>query len=97
MNRLTRSLLTLARVESVGAGETRDRRRPGRDPRRRRTRSRRRRHVDLVVEIEPDLAAEGDPTLLRQVMVGLLTNAFKNTPPPGTVTVRGRRDGRTRS
>jgi two-component system sensor histidine kinase BaeS len=23
----------------------------------------------------------------------LLTNAFKNTPPPGTVTVRGRRDG----
>ncbi len=36
---------------------------------------------------------QGDPTLLRQVLIGLLTNAFKHTPPPGTVTVRGRRDG----
>jgi two-component system, OmpR family, sensor histidine kinase BaeS len=25
-------------------------------------------------------------------MIGLLTNAYKNTPPPGTVTVRGRHD-----
>ncbi len=50
-------------------------------------------HVGLEVECEPDLAATGDPTLLRQVMIGLLTNAFKNTPPPGTVTVRGRHDG----
>ena len=92
MNRLTKALLTLARVESVGAGETevvdvnvalRDVvdavQRPG--------------HVDLNVEVEPDLTAKGDPTLLRQVMIGLLTNAFKNTPPPGAVTVRGRRDG----
>ena len=29
----------------------------------------------LLVEVEPDLAAKGDPTLLRQVLVGLLTNA----------------------
>jgi signal transduction histidine kinase len=94
MNRLTASLLTLARVESVGPGETeivdvpaaiRDVVEAVEVPR----------HVELIVEIEPDLAAEGDPTLLRQVMVGLLTNAFKNTPPPGTVTVRGRRDGET--
>jgi len=49
-------------------------------------------HVDLVVDVESELAATGDPTLLRQVMIGLLTNAFKNTPPPGTVTVRGRHD-----
>ena len=49
--------------------------------------------VDLVVDVEQDLAATGDPTLLRQVMIGLLTNAFKNTPPPGTVTVRGRHEG----
>lgn len=92
MNRLIRSLLTLARVESVGAGETevvdvavavRDVVEAVDPPR----------HVDLKVEVEPDLAAQGDPTLLRQVMVGLLTNAYKNTPPPGTVTVRGRRDG----
>ncbi len=94
MNRLTQSLLTLARVESVGAGETevvdvsvaiRDVVAAVEPPR----------HLELVVEVEPDLAAQGDPTLLRQVMIGLLTNAFKNTPPPGTVTVRGRRDGET--
>ncbi len=94
MNRLTQSLLTLARVESVGTGETevvdvpvaiRDVVAAVEPPK----------HIDLVVEAEPDLAAKGDPTLLRQVMIGLLTNAFKNTPPPGTVTVRGRRDSET--
>jgi signal transduction histidine kinase len=92
MNRLTKALLTLARVESVGAGETevvdvpvalRDAVDAVERPK----------HIELRVEVEPDLAAKGDPTLLRQVMIGLLTNAFKNTPPPGTVTVRGRRDG----
>ena len=49
--------------------------------------------IELVVDVEQDLAAAGDPTLLRQVMIGLLTNAFKNTPPPGTVTLRGRHQG----
>jgi signal transduction histidine kinase len=94
MNRLTQSLLTLARVESLGAGETevvdvpiaiRDVVAAVEAPK----------HVDLIVECAPDLTAKGDPTLLRQVMIGLVTNAFKNTPPPGTVTVRGRRDGET--
>jgi signal transduction histidine kinase len=94
MSRLTRALLTLARVESLGAGETevvdvavaiRDVVEAVEAPP----------HLELSVEVEPDLAAEGDPTLLRQVMIGLLTNAFKNTPPPGRVTVRGRRDGET--
>jgi two-component system sensor histidine kinase VicK len=94
MSRLTQALLTLARVESLGAGETevvdvpiaiRDVVAAVEAPK----------HVDLVVESEPDLTAKGDPTLLRQVMIGLLTNAFKNTRPPGTVTVRGRRDGET--
>jgi signal transduction histidine kinase len=28
---------------------------------------------------------------LRQVLIGLLTNAFKNTPAPGAVTLRARR------
>jgi signal transduction histidine kinase len=94
MNRLTQALLTLARVESLGAGETevvdvpiaiRDVVGAVEQPK----------HVELAVESEPDLTAKGDPTLLRQVMIGLLTNAFKNTPPPGAVTVRGRRDGET--
>jgi signal transduction histidine kinase len=94
MNRLTQSLLTLARVESLGAGETevvdvpiaiRDVVAAVEAPK----------HIDLVVECDPDLTAKGDPTLLRQVMIGLVTNAFKNTPPPGTVTVRGRGDGET--
>ncbi|MEX2105837.1 MAG: ATP-binding protein [Solirubrobacterales bacterium] len=92
MNRLTQSLLTLARVESRGAAESelvdvpaaiRDVVAAIEAPP----------HVELGVEVEEELAATGDPTLLRQVMIGLLTNAFKNTPPPGTVTVRGRRDG----
>lgn len=91
MNRLTQSLLTLARVESRGAPESelvdvplaiRDVVAACDAPP----------HVDLVVDVESQLAATGDPTLLRQVMIGLLTNAFKNTPPPGTVTVRGRHD-----
>jgi signal transduction histidine kinase len=91
MNRLTRALLTLARVESLGAGETevvdvpaaiRDAVESVESPV----------GIKFRTEVEPDLGAEGDPTLLRQVLVGLLTNACKHTPPPGTVTVRGRRD-----
>jgi signal transduction histidine kinase len=91
MNRLTQSLLTLARVESRGAPESeivdvplaiRDVVNACDTPP----------HVELVVDVESDLTATGDPTLLRQVMIGLLTNAYKNTPPPGTVTVRGRHD-----
>lgn len=92
MNRLTQALLTLARVESLGAGEeevvdvpvaVRDVISAVESPV----------GVRLRVEVEPDLAAKADPTLVRQVMIGLLTNAFKNTPPPGAVTVRGRHDG----
>jgi two-component system phosphate regulon sensor histidine kinase PhoR len=92
MNRLTASLLTLARVESRGAAESEVVDVPvairdvvaAVDPPP---------MVELVLDVESDLAATGDPTLLRQVLIGLLTNAFKNTPPPGTVTVRGRYDG----
>ena len=43
-------------------------------------------HVDVVTGI----TAEGDGVLLRQVLIGLLTNAFKNTPAPGAVTLRAR-------
>jgi signal transduction histidine kinase len=92
MNRLTRSLLTLARVESLGAGESedvdvaaavRDTVEAVEAPR----------HIELSTEVEPELFAVADATLLRQVLIGLLTNAFKHTPLPGRVTVRGRRDG----
>lgn len=92
MSRLTRSLLTLARVEALGSGEievvdvgsaaedicSQVTVPPG---------------IELVREVAPDLAAKADPTLLRQVMIGLVTNALKNTPPPGKVTVRAARDG----
>src|SRR5215207_3146779 len=70
MNRLTQSLLTLARVESRGAPESEAVDVPlavkdvvnacDAPP-----------HVELVVDVESDLTAAGDPTLLRQVMIGL--------------------------
>ncbi len=92
MSRLTQSLLTLARVEALGAGEVEvvDVTNAASDvesavevpP-----------GLELILDVERDLAAKGDPTLLRQVLIGLVTNALKNTPPPGTITVRGRRFG----
>jgi signal transduction histidine kinase/HAMP domain-containing protein len=94
MSRLTQALLTLARVESLGAGEAevvdvpaafRDVVAAVEPPP----------MVEVVVDVDPDLAASAHPTLLRQVLIGLLTNACKNTPPPGTITVRGRHDGNT--
>jgi two-component system phosphate regulon sensor histidine kinase PhoR len=91
MTRLTQSLLALARVEATGereetevvdvslaAGEAAEAiEAPD--------------GVKLETEIEPDLVAQGDPVLLRQVLVGLLTNACINTPAPGTVTLRALR------
>jgi len=90
MSRLTRSLLTLARVEALGAGEIEvvdvgsavgDVCSQVEVPV----------GLELRQEVEPDLAAKADPTLLRQVVIGLVTNALKNTPPPGKVTVRASR------
>jgi len=92
MNRLTKSLLTLARVESLGAGQVEevdveaavaDTVEAVETPQ----------HIELTTEVEPALFAKADATLLRQVLTGLLTNAFKHTPLPGRVTVRARRDG----
>ena len=91
MTRLTQSLLTLARVEAAGerdeaqvvdvslAGEEASEAVAEPDG------------VEMCIEIEPDLVAEGDPVLLRQVMIGLLTNACAHTAPPGTVTLRAAR------
>jgi len=90
MTRLTQSLLTLARAEAgerdparvvdvmVAAAEAMDAVEPPEG-------------VDLVDEVEPDLVAEGDPLLLRQVMLGLLSNACAYTPAPGMVTLRASR------
>lgn len=89
VSRLTKALLTLARMEAIGEGEA--------DvvsvdlaieeavgaleiPR----------GVELRSEIDTDLAASADPVLLRQVLIGLLTNAFKHTAAPGAVTLRAR-------
>jgi two-component system phosphate regulon sensor histidine kinase PhoR len=88
MTRLTQSLLILARVEAVGEHESPDvvdvsiaaeeaieavEPPDG---------------VRVESEVAPDLVAEGDPVLLRQVLIGLLSNASKNTTPPGAVTLR---------
>ncbi len=92
MSRLTQSLLTLARVEALGAGGAdvvdvpiaiRDAVGAVEVPE----------GLEVLTDVEPNLTAAGDPTLLRQVLIGLLTNALKNTPPPGTVTVRCRNAG----
>jgi signal transduction histidine kinase/HAMP domain-containing protein len=91
MTRLTQSLLTLARVEAGQSGETQvvdvnlalneaaDSVEPPNG-------------VKISVEADEELVAEGDPMLLRQVLTGLLTNALKNTPAPGSVRLRARRN-----
>jgi signal transduction histidine kinase len=91
MTRLTQSLLTLARVEAGGTSETEvvdvnlaaEEAAEAVEPPE---------GVELTIETEPELVASGDPTLLRQVLIGLLTNACKNTPAPGGVTLRARRN-----
>ena len=89
---LTDSLLTLARIEAGGEGSTEavevrivieEAAQAVAPPD----------GLEVRLEAHPDLAVEGDGVLLRQVLIGLLTNAFKNTPAPGVVTLRARRHG----
>jgi two-component system phosphate regulon sensor histidine kinase PhoR len=92
VSRLTHSLLTLARMEAVGEGEAEI---VGVEPVAAEAAEaiRAPEGIDFRLQLEHDLAASGDPVLLRQVLIGLLTNAFKNTPAPGAVTLRARREG----
>jgi signal transduction histidine kinase len=92
MNRLMQSLLTLARVEALPAGESEivevaaaaDDAVASVDAQE---------GVDVSVDVEPGLAVDGDPILLRQVLTGLLANAVRHTSPPGSVILRGQRSG----
>jgi signal transduction histidine kinase len=90
ITRLTDSLLTLARIESVGesgpevldvaiACEEAAQAFVPPDG------------IGFEIDVEPDLAAQGDRVLLRQVLIGLLGNAFKHSSAPGLVTLRASR------
>jgi signal transduction histidine kinase/HAMP domain-containing protein len=94
VSRLTESLLILARIEAVGEGGSealdlpitiREAAQAVAPPE----------GIGVELDVDADLTAQGDSVLIRQVLIGLLTNAFKNTPPPGTVTLRARRVGET--
>ena len=47
----------------------------------------------LSVDLQPDLAVDGDPVRLSQVFANLLTNAAKYTPHGGSITIAGERSG----
>jgi signal transduction histidine kinase len=92
ISRLTHSLLTLARIEAIGerepelvdvslAAEEAMQALVAPD------------RVQVRLDVQPGLFADGDPALVRQILIALLTNAYKNTPPQGSVTLRARATG----
>ncbi len=92
VSRLTDSLLTLARIEAGEVGRTEsvaarivieEAAQAVAPPD----------GIEVKLEAHPGLSVDADGVLLRQVLIGLLTNAFKNTEPPGVVTLRARRHG----
>jgi signal transduction histidine kinase len=89
MSRLMQSLLTLARIEALPEGEAEvvDVSSAAADA----VAAAVQEGIEVRVDVEPGLAAEGDPLLLRQVLIGLLSNAVRHTSTTGTVILRGRR------
>jgi two-component system sensor histidine kinase BaeS len=49
--------------------------------------------VTLTVRADDDAEVHADPVRLRQAVGNLVSNALRHTPPGGTITVHGRRDG----
>ena len=90
MSRLMQSLLTLARVEALPerGAEVVDVAEAGADAI---ASVEQQGGPELRVEVEPGLAADADPTLLRQVLIGLLSNAARHTEADGSVTLRASR------
>jgi signal transduction histidine kinase/HAMP domain-containing protein len=87
ISRLTHALLTLARMEAVEEGEAdvvdveiaaEDATQAVLPPE----------DLEVNIDVEPGLSVCGEPALVRQVMISLLTNAYKHTPGGGTVTLR---------
>ncbi|MBA2522160.1 MAG: HAMP domain-containing protein [Solirubrobacterales bacterium] len=92
VSRLTRALLTLARIEAIGEGEA-DVVSVDHAIEEAVAALEKPKGVELKTEVAHNLAANADPVLLRQVLIGLLTNAFKHTAAPGVVTLRAHPQG----
>jgi signal transduction histidine kinase/HAMP domain-containing protein len=92
ISRLTHSLLTLARIEAIGESESEivDVALAAHEAVQALVAPE---GVGVNLDVEPAVFAEGDPALVRQVLISLLTNAFNNTPPRGSVRLRARAGG----
>lgn len=51
------------------------------------------RNIDLGLEIESSVSVQGDGTMIREMIVNLVDNALRYTPPGGEVTVKVLRQG----
>jgi two-component system, OmpR family, phosphate regulon sensor histidine kinase PhoR len=91
ISRLTHSLLTLARVEALG-GTARDVVDVGTAAQEAIQAVVAPETLTVSVDVERGLRVEGDAALVRQVLISLLSNAYRNTPPGGAVTLRARGD-----